>query len=232
PRSCGPLQRLAATLRRGRVGIGLRERLLCFDDRPPELDERVARDRVPAAGRCGHGLGHAVCELLLQLEHDALGRLLADARDRLEARRVLERDRAPKLGDRRARDDRERDLRADAVDGQELDEQLALARLGKTVELQRVLANVQVRVERDLLGAVGLAYGARRRRAEIATAADVEDEAVARGRPRPAAQARDHAEPTFRSGGASAWQIATASASAAGEERGSYARPRIPSTIV
>jgi hypothetical protein len=34
----------------------------------------------------------------LQLEHDALGGLLADPGDRLEAGRVLERDRAPQLG--------------------------------------------------------------------------------------------------------------------------------------
>src|SRR5262249_18092679 len=187
---------------------------------------------MAAAGRCGHRLGDAVCELLLQLEHDALGRLLADALDRLEARRILECDRTPKVGDRRARDDGERYLRPDAVHRKKLDEELALPWLRQAVELERVVANVQVRVERHLVGAVGLPRGARRRRDEIADSADVEDEAVARVRHRPAAQARDHAELTFRSGGASAWQIATASASAACDDDGASVSPRIARTIL
>ena len=54
-----------------------------------------------------------VAELLLQLEHDPLGRLLADAGNRLEARGVPAHDRAAQLGGRRAGDDRERDLRPD-----------------------------------------------------------------------------------------------------------------------
>src|SRR5258705_22813 len=78
--------------------------------------------------------------LLLQLEHDALGRLLADAGDRLEACRVLADDRAPQLLRGRAGDDRERDLRPDAVHRQELDEELALGAVGEAVELHRVLA--------------------------------------------------------------------------------------------
>ena len=56
-----------------------------------------------------------IAELVLQLEHDAVGGLLADAGDRLETRGILADDRAAQLGGRRAGDDRERDLRADAA---------------------------------------------------------------------------------------------------------------------
>ena len=54
------------------------------------------------------------------------GRLLADAWNRLEARGVLERDRAAQVGGRRAGDDRERHLRADAVDAEQVHEEVAL----------------------------------------------------------------------------------------------------------
>ena len=62
--------------------------------------------------------------------------------------RVLEHDRAAQVRRGRAGHDRERDLRADAVHGQQLHEQLPLGRLREAVELQRVLAHVQVRVQR------------------------------------------------------------------------------------
>ena len=80
-------------------------------------------------------------ELLLQLEHDPLRRLAADAGDRLEARVVVARDRAAQLGGRRAGDDRERDLRPDARDAEQQLEQLALVGRREAVELQRVLAD-------------------------------------------------------------------------------------------
>src|SRR5207253_10057151 len=72
--------------------IDLRKGSLGLHGRVAELDERVAGPEVTAAGRSGDG-----AELLLQLEHDALSRLLADSRDRLEARGVLERDRAAQV---------------------------------------------------------------------------------------------------------------------------------------
>ena len=112
----------------GRLSVDLRERTLGVEQRPAELDERVARDDVVFAGAVGHRDEIRVAELLLQLEHDPLGRLLADAGDRLEAGRVAAHDRAAQVGDGRAGDDRERDLRPDAADGEELHEELALAR--------------------------------------------------------------------------------------------------------
>ena len=73
------------------------EDALGLDDRPAELDERVAGDETPSDAGDGGELDR-VADLLLQLQHDPLRRLLADPRDRLEPRRVLERDRAAKLG--------------------------------------------------------------------------------------------------------------------------------------
>jgi hypothetical protein len=49
----------------------------------------------------------------------------------------------------------------------------------------------------------------------ILAVSDVEDEAVGRARDRATPELRDHALTILSSGGASAWQIATASASAA-----------------
>src|SRR6185295_14969763 len=87
-------------------------------------------------------------ELLLELEDDALGGLLADPRDRLEACVVAHRDRLAQLRRRRSRDDGERNLRADARDGEEMDEELALLGIREPVQLERVLANVEVGVDR------------------------------------------------------------------------------------
>ena len=104
------------------LGIDVGEPLLRLEHGVAELDERVARDEV---GRrlVGRGRGRVVAgerDLLLQLEHDALGRLLADPGDRLEAGVILERDRAPELGGGRAGDDGERDLGADPADREQL----------------------------------------------------------------------------------------------------------------
>src|SRR5581483_3830239 len=125
---------------------------------------------------------------------------------------------------------RERHLRADAVHGQELDEELPLGSVGEAVELERVLAHVQVRLDGHLLRAVGRAYRARGRGHEVADAADVEQEPLRGGSDGLATQARDHPA-TLSSGGASAWQIATASASAAWLGVGSSDKPRIVFTM-
>ncbi len=85
--------------------VDLRERALGVEQRPAELDECVARDDMVFAGAVGHRDEIRVAELLLQLEHDPLGRLLADAGDRLEARRVA---RARSRGAARRRESRRR----------------------------------------------------------------------------------------------------------------------------
>ena len=69
----------------------------------------------------------------------------------------LEGDRAPQLRGGRAGDDGERDLRPDPADGEQLREQLALAGVGEPVELERVLADVEERLDDDLAPALGAA---------------------------------------------------------------------------
>ena len=115
--SCRPPQGLPHTLlgRRGRIRLRrarARRRRASSRARRARRARRRGRRRRRAADRRDR---HRRRELLLQLEHDALGRLLADAGDRLEARGVLAHDRAAQLVGGRAGDDRERDLRPDAV---------------------------------------------------------------------------------------------------------------------
>ena len=78
--------------------------------------------------------------------------------------RVLAHDRAAQLLGRRAGDDRERDLRPDARDAEQQLEQLALVGGREAVELERVLAHVQVRLDRRLLADARVAPAASRRR--------------------------------------------------------------------
>src|SRR5919205_1408856 len=87
--SRGPPQRLAHPLLGRQLRIRLCQDALGVGHGVAELDERVAGNEVwrVATGR-GRSLDRAA-ELLLQLEHDALRGLLADAGDRLEALRVL-----------------------------------------------------------------------------------------------------------------------------------------------
>src|SRR5581483_12185257 len=169
-------------------------------------------------------------DLLLQLEHDALRRLLADPGDRLEPGRVLEHDRALQLAGARAGDDRERDLRADPGHREQLLEQLSLGRVGEAVQLERVLADMRVDLEHDLAVTLGPAERGRRGGDEVADAVDVEHDPVRAPRDRRPAQAGDH-DATLSIGGASAWQIATASASDACVDSGRVFRARIVCTM-
>ena len=198
-----------------KVWIDRGERLLGLDHGVAELDEGIAGRHV--AGRAdGARDRHRIlrAELLLQLEHDPLGGLLADTGDRLETRRVLEHDRPAEVGRGRAGDDRERDLRADPRHGEEMEEELALGCIGEAVELQSVFAYVEVRLHDSLTAPLGRPHRTRGRREQVADAVHVEHEAVGRPSRECSSQPPDH--PAIRrSGGASAWQIATARASAA-----------------
>src|SRR5262249_31109771 len=126
---------------------------------------------------------------------------------------------------------RERDLRADAGDGEQELEQLALLGVCEPVELECVLPYDEVRLDRQLLRPLGEPQRCGRRRDEVADAADVEHEPVGAPRDGLPAEARDHPDTVRSSGGASTWQMATASASAAWSGRGSRSRPRIVFTI-
>src|SRR5207248_1342445 len=73
-------------------------------------------------------------QLVLQLEQQPLGGLLADAGDAREPTLLLQRDRLREIGDREAREHRERGARADAGDADELTEDAALLQRGEAVE--------------------------------------------------------------------------------------------------
>ena len=112
-------------------------------------------------------------------------------------------------------DDRERDLRPDAGDGEQSWTKSSRS-LGvrEAVQLQRVLADVEVRLDRHLVApsprearAASPGRGSRRRRRRA--------RARRRDGRRACPRSRAITRPPSRSGGASAWQIATASASAA-----------------
>jgi hypothetical protein len=126
------------------------------------------------------------------IEHDALRGSLADAGDGQEACVVAERNRPPKLARRRSRHHRQSDLGTDAVHGQQLREELPLLPVRESVQLQHVLAHVEVRLERDLAGAFGAAQCRRRRGEQVADTVDVEHDPVGRAAGGPPAQPRDH----------------------------------------
>src|SRR5262245_5343005 len=173
-------------------------------------------------------------DLLLQLEDYALRRLLPDPGNGLEERVVLADDRTAKFSGGVAGDDRERNLGAHTGDRQKLLEELALVGVSEAEELHGVLAYVQVRLDDDLVRTVCLAHRGGSGEQPIADAVHVEDEPVCVPGDRFASQARDHrALPaSATSGGARAWQMATASASAAWCGFGGSASPRIALTML
>ena len=86
-------------------------------------------------------------------------------------------------------------------------------------------------LERDLVGVARQPPRPRGREHEVADPVDVEHEPVAGLAREPPAQPRDHPATAFRSGGASAWQIATASASDAWSGVGRFSSLRIDCTM-
>ena len=117
-----------------------------------ELEQPVAGDRARVVGAAHDdrpvvGLGDA--RLLAQLDDDPLGRALADPRHGLEARRVAGRERRQQLARRAAAEHCLGDLRADALDADQQQEQVALLLGREAVELERVVADDQVAVEAD-----------------------------------------------------------------------------------
>ena len=92
---------------------------------------------------CPSARGRSAPAVFLPMPGIAWKRRSRPGRSRGEARR------------RRAGDHRERDLRPDAADREQLREQLALVGVREAVELQRVLAHVQEGLDRQLSPAVG-----------------------------------------------------------------------------
>ena len=136
----------------GRLALGRGEQGLRLGRLEAELEQAVAGDvaRVVAAGdgdRLVEVAGHA--DLLAQLDHDPLGRALADAGHGLQAGDVAGDQRGDQLARAAAAEHRERHLRPDRLHPDEREEEVALLLGGEAVEGQRVVANDQMRVQRD-----------------------------------------------------------------------------------
>ena len=172
----------------------------------------------------------ARADLLAQLDDDPLGRALADPGDGLEARACRRRRRAPSSSRGGAAGEHgERHLRADALDAEQQQEEVALLLGGEAVERQRVVAHDQVRVQRDRLADApgrGAASRPRRRAGSRRRRTSTTTWSARRHRDLAARRARSSRPPSrsaraARSGARLAWQIATASASAAWSGSGS-----------
>src|SRR6185503_5298002 len=146
------LQRLLDSVGHGDAVGKLRDRCGCFALAVTERDERMhdIRRRRRQPGDAAH-VRKLAAELVLQLEQQPLGGLLADARHARQTCRLLQRDRLRELGDRQPRQQRQRDLRPDAVDLQQLAECAPLAVAAESVEQVRVLAHDEMREQRHAL---------------------------------------------------------------------------------
>ena len=229
-RSCSLPQRRAHLLldRQRLVDVG--ERALGVDERPAELDERVARQRAPPTAGPARDRSPSLSFSSITTRCAVFRPMPGIASKRARSSRAIAR-RSSAGGDP--------ETIASATFGpipetpsSSSNSSRSSAR-GEAVELERVLADVQVGLDGRLLADARV--HPRRRRDEVADAADVDHEPGRRARGDGTAQPRDHAglsaeessQPTGRlqggrtqpairrSGGASAWQIATASASEA-----------------
>src|SRR6185503_9563172 len=227
------LQREAEQVLEGRIGVRAERPLdgaLGFGTRVPEVDQRrddVVRGRARSDGRrFGRG---KVLHLVLELDHQALGRLLADAGDAGQAGDVARTERRDELGRLDAGQHRDRELRPDARDrDQPLEERLLDGRQ-EAEERERVLAHVRVGEQRDLgAGLADAVAGAERDRDAVADAADVDHRLLRPLAQQPAVDLRDQrSAPTAVR--RQAKQSATASASVAspGSASVSSARSRV-----
>ena len=142
--SCRPPQRLPHLLLAGRSGSTPRAR--ARRRRASSRARRARRARRGAAARPPGRRGEASRrELLLQLEHDPLRRLLADPGDRLEARRVLAaRSRGAARPGSSPRRSRARPSGPIPETESSCSNSSRSSAVGEAVELERVLAHVEV----------------------------------------------------------------------------------------
>ena len=132
--------------------------------------------------------------------------------------RVAGGERAEQLARRAAGEHGQRDLRADRLHAEQQQEEVALLLGGEAVERQRVVADDQVAVQRDRLArGRDVAQRLGRDGEPVADAAAVDDDVVGAAHRDLALEQGDHAvaASAAASGARLAWQIATASASAA-----------------
>ena len=204
----------------GGVAVGRVEQLVGLLRREAEPDQALARDRarvVRAPRVTTISSAHRARHLLPQLHDDPLGGALADARHRLEARRVARGDRR-----RAARAASRRESTASATFGPTLctpdqhQEQLALVLGGEAEQVHAVVAHDRCDCEQRLAArrrAPG--EGLRRDREPVADAAAVSI-TTSPGRRTATLPRTEAITPSAALSGAPlAWQMATARASAA-----------------
>src|SRR5260221_12305083 len=144
------LQRLANRIGERKIRSQLLHRALRLALIVAKAEERI--DDVAARGRSvGARAAHREGQPVAQLQHEALGGLLADAGNLGEARRILRGHRRREVVHRKSGEHRERDLGTHATDFQELAKRGALARGEEAVEQVRILAHHHVREERHVL---------------------------------------------------------------------------------
>ena len=131
-----------------RVTGGAVEQLLDLGRAEAEADQAVAGERARVVRWPSLVIDDRVVgDLRLELDDDPLRGALADAGHGLQARGVAGRDGGQQLARRAAGEHGERHLRADALDADQQQEQVALLLGREAVQGQRVLAHDQVREE-------------------------------------------------------------------------------------
>src|SRR5690606_22841745 len=159
-------------MRRARHALGFRRFVAELLQGHGGLGQRSGRH---ARRRHGDRTAHDRLRAVAQIDHDTLAGLLADARDAGQRAHGASLDRARELFDAGTRQDRQRDLRADAGHPLHVAEQAPLGFTGKAVQRHRVLLLRVVREQRDFLAQHRqLVEGAHRRFEFIADAIDVQ----------------------------------------------------------
>ena len=199
----------------------------------PTSPSRASKSRIVSPrDRDGGPVGH-VGHLLAQLDDDPLGRSLADARDRLEARGVARRDRRDQLAGRPAGEDGERDLGPHGLHAEQHQEEVALLLRVESVERELVVAHDEMRVQRGRLARGGNVLERLGRDGEaVADAAAVDHDVVGTADGDVAADERDHPVIAIATGAWLRSQMATARASAAWSGRGGSGSASSAATIL
>src|SRR5262245_21371134 len=224
PNPAHPLQRLAQEVLDRAVAVrrDAGHRLAGLLGRQAEREQRLAHVRERPVD--DHDL--VAAELVLQVERDPLRDLLADPRHDGERLDVAGRDRPAERSGREHGQERERDLRPDAVHRDEEVEELALIRAREPIQDHRVVAHHHPRVHaRRPADRRELRERGRRHEDVVADAADRDHDAAARALGDVAVEERDHRAAACRSLDCVRWQRAIATASTAS---GSFGRSRRP----
>src|ERR1700733_6382048 len=156
--------------------------------------------------------------LVLKFEHEARGELRAHARRSRHHGLVLSRDRCAQGFRRERAENPQRDLGANALHALQQAKPIALAGREEAVQSDRVFAHIGFDEQlRRLTQGGNCAQGASRGGDQIADAIDVEDQGFFLDAVDDSLEFANHAAPRARPTRCWAWQMATASASAASE---------------